>query len=669
MVIGTIKIAQAPWGEAERLAWEPTERMRPSEWAERYRHLSRRQSPRSGRWRNDAAPYLTGLMDLMAMEGIEEINIKKAAQMGVSEAARNFIGWAAHQEPDPMMLVLPNRVKGEQIVGNRILPLFEDTPVLAALKTPAKRDMKKIQVLLANGFQFTLGWSGSATSLASDPIRRLINDEVDKFSKWVGDEADPLSLGVIRTTAYEDQRMIVNISTPTLHTGLITQKHKASAIHLEYRCPCPHCGKYQVLTFDFLRWDKKKCKAKDVRTQAAVILQKELAYYECRYCAKKITEADKADMVQKGKWVSPNQRITKAGNIKGEWPPGKSVGVHLNALVCLWISWHQIMSEFIAVDHDPMLLMTFRNNRLGEVYEQQISRTRASVFSDKCRPHHPPAEKLPWWTGYVLATADTQHDHFYYVIRAWGPGGISRRIDHGIVSTFDDLKFWTLQQAWKFENGKWPAEPARMLLIDSGGTAVDPDHSRTEEVYRFALTAPTLIKPIKGMSKSTGLLVTQSHITYTTGPTRQANLRILLHMVDSASFKDFLEAKIRQTTEIQNPLKNKSEKCDIWQLNNKNDEDYNRQLSNEHKVLFKSGSGPPIEVWQTLTSGAANHYRDCEVYQLAAAHMAGVINLPPAEEIVAYRNQLAKQPKSQRRQGRGGGMRTPDGRPFFATNR
>jgi phage terminase large subunit GpA-like protein len=89
--------SQSPtvWNDVEQAAWAPPEQLNPAEWAEKYRTLSRRQSPsRPGPWRNANQPALVGLMVLAATRGVREIWIKKSAQFGGSEAIRNVLaGW------------------------------------------------------------------------------------------------------------------------------------------------------------------------------------------------------------------------------------------------------------------------------------------------------------------------------------------------------------------------------------------------------------------------------------------------------------------------------------------------------------------------------------------------------------------------------------------------
>jgi phage terminase large subunit GpA-like protein len=184
------------WLPVERTAWRPAERLSPSTWAEKHWVMSRAQSARPGRWSNAQSPYLTGLMDLCARRDIEEITIVNAAQIGVREAIRNVIGYYAHQEPDPILLVLPDEQTGRKIVAQRIVPLLKNTPVLFERFTTASRDVQLRHMSLANGFTLRLGWSGSPASLASDPCRIVINDEGGQVPAVVGEGGRPAQLGL-----------------------------------------------------------------------------------------------------------------------------------------------------------------------------------------------------------------------------------------------------------------------------------------------------------------------------------------------------------------------------------------------------------------------------------------------------------------------------------------
>ena len=123
------------WTPAELSAWRMPPEMRPSQWAERYRSLPHGQSPLPGPWENENAPYSRGIMDLAAAPGVAQLNVCKAAQIGVSEAMRNLLGYWAHLDPEPMGLTLPD--EGKVIVDGLNMVTRHQKPRGRMGRTPA----------------------------------------------------------------------------------------------------------------------------------------------------------------------------------------------------------------------------------------------------------------------------------------------------------------------------------------------------------------------------------------------------------------------------------------------------------------------------------------------------------------------------------------------------
>src|SRR6185295_12096362 len=100
----------------------------------------------------------------------------------------------------------------------------------------------------------------------------------------------------------------------------------------------------------------------------------------------------------------------------------------------------------------PITLMAFTNSWLGEPFRQQIVHAKASVFEEKAKSASAaPARRFPSWAKALYATADTQKDHFYFVIRAWGVGYRSQLIDHGLVTSFEELRQRTLDARFPWD--------------------------------------------------------------------------------------------------------------------------------------------------------------------------------------------------------------------------
>lgn len=85
----------------------PPERITVSEWADRYRSLSKEETSRPGMWDTSSVPYMKKIMDCFSEETIREIVFLKSTQIGGSEAL-------IKSEPHTRDL---SRELGEQIVS------------------------------------------------------------------------------------------------------------------------------------------------------------------------------------------------------------------------------------------------------------------------------------------------------------------------------------------------------------------------------------------------------------------------------------------------------------------------------------------------------------------------------------------------------------------------
>ena len=89
-----------------------------------------------------------------------------------------------------------------------------------------------------------------------------------------------------------------------------------------------------------------------------------------------------------------------------------------------------------------------------------------------------------------------------------------------------------------------------------------------------------------------------------------------LVLVDTGKYKDMIAGRMQK--------KNGS---GSWMVYQGCDREYAEQVTAEHKVNVKMGTGKVKQEWQQKTSHADNHYLDCEVYATAAADILGVRTL------------------------------------------
>lgn len=205
------------FSNGERAAMKRRRPVPISAWAEKHRVLE--MSAIRGRWRNVFTPYLTGIMDVSGLPGIETVIICKSPQTGGSECGHNIVGYCIDRLPGPVMYVFPDELTARENAKDRIIPMIEASPRLRQYMTGYGDDASSLRINLLH-MPIYLGWSGSVSRLGNKPIRILILDELDKY-KNPKNEASSESLAEKRTTTWRTRRKVVKISTPTTEDGPI----------------------------------------------------------------------------------------------------------------------------------------------------------------------------------------------------------------------------------------------------------------------------------------------------------------------------------------------------------------------------------------------------------------------------------------------------------------
>lgn len=542
-----------------------------------------------GPWRNERTPYLVGIMDATVEPGIEEIVFVSGTQVGKSSAGQNVLGYAIHNDPGPYLIVMPDEKSAEEAVRERIIPMLKSSPTLAQ-HLSYRREDNKLSCIRLDTMSIYIAWSGSAQSLASRPCRYVEFDEVDKYSDFAGNDADPISLGTERTKTYLHRKRIFKRSTPTTREGKIWKSFEACGDKRYFHVPCPHCGEFQRLVWSQLKYPR--IAEPDKVKRADAILTQKLAWYECGKCKGKIEDRHKPAMLSLGHWVSEGQKSPR-------------VGFHLNSIYSPWVTFADMAAKWILAEGDPGATMNFRNSWLAEPDEQVQTKLRPSAVRDKIAHAGKPLI-VPNWAGALFATADTQKDHFYFTIRAWGYNYRSALVHYGVAQTFGELYRICLESVFKNEHGV-DVRP-QGLLIDSGG-------NRTDEVYEFALKDVGRVFPCKGASHAMRRPNTLSRV---------GNAGVMLYLLDTGYYKDMLSRLV-----VGNLDNGGSETVAQWMPHREATEDYCVQMASEHKVIDrKTGK----LTWVPVSQGAANHYWDCEVLQCAAAEIANVALFKPATD-------------------------------------
>lgn len=634
--MGKSAVVKSPWTPREREAWELPESITVSEWADEFRVLDERTSAEPGSWRTSRTPYLREVLDAWADPWVEEITLMFSTQVGKTETLLNCLGYVIDQDPGPTMMVQPIENMAKEFSYNRVRPMLEISPALARHLPAREDDLTKLEMRLERMSLYFAG-ANSPAGLASRPIRYLLLDEVDKYPKFSGREADPIKLSRERTKTFWN-RKIVKVSTPTTREGYIFREYERGD-RRRYHVPCPHCGRYQVLAFGAVKWPEG--------ASADEIAEGRLAWAECTACGGRIEERHKGRMLGLGVWAPEGCEVGPDGAVRGACHASHR-SYWLSALYSPWVSFSEVAAEFLRSKGHPELLMNFINSWLAEIWEE---RTREQ------KPAQLKALRLDYAEGVVpdgalllSAGVDVQESCFYLVIRAWGYHEESWLVRASRLETWDDV-FVALVQTHYARAGSGQGAPVRMACVDSGYNAPG--------TYEFCRRRLDLLRPTKGQQRLAGAPVRASKIDVYHFGGKQITPPggLVLYHLDTTFLKDKLSRLMDR-----NP-----EQPGGWHLFAEASEDYLTQMCSEQKVIKRNKrTGVAVEEWGLAPGHRANHYWDCEVYALAAAEMRGVSALRPAGVASIYK------PAGRSSSSSGGGNRgftTPDGRPFVATER
>jgi phage terminase large subunit GpA-like protein len=569
-----------------------------SEWADRHRMLSGRASAEPGRYRTGRTPYMREIMDRLSPgDTTQRIVFMKAAQVGATEAGNNWIGFAIHQAPGPMLAVQPTVELAKRNSRQRIDPLIDESPELRERVKPARsRDAGNTMLSkeFAGGILIMTG-ANSAVGLRSTPARYIFLDEVDAYPASADEEGDPVTLAEARTLTFAHRRKVFLVSTPTIRGLSRIEREYEASDQRRYFVPCPHCGAMQWLKFDRLRWQKGK---------------PETAEYICEGCHQPIAEHHKTAMLEGGAW----QATATAAD-------PTTVGYHLSALYSPigWLSWQRIARSWEADQGADEAIKAFRNTILGETWVESGEAPdwqRLQGLKEDFRAGTVPAGGL-----FLTAGADVQKDRIEVDVWAWGRGLESWLVDHIVIEGGPgDQACWQklsdlLGRTWRHASGRHLT--IARLAIDTG--------YETAAVYAWSRQAGfAQVAPVKGLEGF-------NRASPVTGPTfvdatiggKRLRRGARLWSVATSTFKAETYRFLRQDRPTaEEIIDGASFPSGTVHLPTWVDSEWLKQLTAEQLVTVKTRRGFTKLEWQKLRE--RNEALDCRIYARAAAWIAGI---------------------------------------------
>jgi phage terminase large subunit GpA-like protein len=577
-----------------------------SQWADEYRQLSAESSSEPGQWKTHA--FQRDILDAISDQRVRRVVIKACTQVIKTEAILNGIGYFAHQDPGPILVLQPRDADVKAFSKERIAPMIRDTPVLHEIFAESKSRVSDstIDQKMFKGGMLAITSAGSAPNLARRAIRFLFADEIDKYTPT--NEGDAITLARKRLATFRHRAKEILTCSPTLEGSNIDRAYGQSDKRERY-VPCPHCGHMQSMMLKFykqVRWDST------LPTREG---QAKSARYHCEECDKPWSEAERMHAVECGEW-----RATRPFNgVAGFW---------ISELYSPWKQLSEIVLDFLTKKDNPLELQTFINTSLAENWQEQGEAPEWERLLEKREGYAPGT--VPQGGLFLTSGVDRQRDRLECEVVAWGRGKESWSVDYRIFEAEKRQDgSLNMESAWAklaeyraqtFTTHGGAELPISRMFVDSG------DGTTTNDVYSWVRTQPyPLVQAIKGRDQNDLPVGPPSPVDVTvSGKKVKAGLKIRTINVSFFKSEFYAWLKLRAPTdeEIAQGLSYPPGYCHFPQGQNYGDEHFKQICAEQLVAHLNRKTGRTKSEWQQLRP--RNEALDCRVYARAAAYDAGM---------------------------------------------
>lgn len=527
-------------------AWAPPPQLSVSEWSEEHRMLPETSAARGSPWRNEVAPYLSGIMDACRCarddgnRDVVGVVILKAAQSGGSSAIENVIGYHIEHDPCAILMVHQTDAAGREWVKERFEDMVRSTPALSRrvrdVKPPRGSHLPESTLthkLFPGGQMFVAG-ANSPNAYARRAARLVIADDYARFPAEVGAEGDPGELLRGRITTFHDGLLIYN-STPTVRRDRIDSLWQRSD-QRRYFLRCPRCGHEDFLlwkgTLPLFTGEEKEPRHEVMHFRVAYSDDDpRTARVECPRCHTGHDETARRQMVADAPGWRPTRPADDAGLAGFHLPATIATlgNTSLSDLVSGWLSAQQRGRE---------ALKGFINTKLAEPWDEPDTAIRlepAGGFLERREAY----DVVPMAASLITGAMDVQDDRFELLFCAWGERDEMWVLEHVVFSKdapeperrYDPYSATDWARLYAALYGQPGAEAGLLFQHECGKTlpvstlCVDSGY-QTAHAYRFSRFNRQTIFATKGLAElADGHLIKWSSDRETAN---RAGLRLLL---------------------------------------------------------------------------------------------------------------------------------------------
>ncbi|AJP72274.1 terminase gpA endonuclease subunit [Sphingomonas hengshuiensis] len=632
---------------------KPPPRLKVSEWA-RFRHFPD-DAPIPGQWSNETAPELVEIMDAMsAHDPCEEGALMKCAQSGGSASAENMLGYISDLHPGPVLFVQATFQAALDWAAEKFWPMVEATPRLSPERGGTIRAQglangdgsttKKILFNRSGGYILLAGANSSA-GLRQRTVRYAIEDDLDEWPLDLEGQGSPEGMVDARLRVWKSRGLSkrLKISTPRIKgSSQIGSAYRAGDPR-RYYFKCPECDSRFVPEWGDIQWPDG---------------QPERAHLIAPCCGVPIEHWRKPGMKLSDGWLSLTIDGEAPARVLDEatfqaWrqrmPQSIKRGWHLPGIISSFLSWAEMAIGFVAAQGDINKLKTWTNLVKGEEFELKGDTPDYEALKA--------LREQDWGVGQMpagpIATTlgvDVQGDGLYLELVGHAPRQESWQLDARFLPGATDVAgegAWKDLDAYSKRGVTFPGGrtfPIDQECVDAGY------HTAAAEAYcakrpnrlatfgRAGWGLPVLGRGValryEMQGKRTGAASKNSddkaHIVGVNGV--------------KASWYGFLRASVKAVQAAVEQGGDVVRPVGYVHLGRDVPEDWYEQATAE-TIIIKMVNKVPDRRWVPMP-GRQNHYLDCRVYNIAAAHKLMLDTLSEADWAALMAERYA--PKDER---------------------
>lgn len=425
----------------------PPNRISTTESASRYRLIPDKEGDGASLWDPALTPYMNGVQDALDDPEVGLVIVPKPARTGGTIAAENHLHKRLKFGPlTDVLWYLPSDTEVDAYVRRHVKKIFELHPDIAAkIGTGKSDDTMTFKVVAGRNLEWLQLNSRTVTGRDAGFI---VGDEIDSMNRKLrGTFVDQVR--VRGTTAGTSFKGYLCSHMDAGWTSGIAAAWKESSRGIFY-WPCPRCrgwsspcptaedGWRMVLSYD---------RPKNVSDDEILETVERTAGLKCPHCGKKALDADKPEMLLRGRWVHEGQSIDRRGRITGAPRSKRILGFWIHGAMSPWVSFGDLARRYVAAlmiferTKKPERLREVTAKVLGEVYEGTGGqgavdavrlRTRATELAT-ARGYE--AGVVPDGVRFITAAVDVGHRKFDVMIVGWDLEGRSWIIDRFTILT------------------------------------------------------------------------------------------------------------------------------------------------------------------------------------------------------------------------------------------